>query len=113
MDLDHLENDECVAEFRFQKNDIYQLHGPLQIPDENARYIWTKASDIEALCIFFKRDTCACRYLNLIHRFARPVPELRIINNIILKFPYERWGNLITTKNQKYPNNLQIFAGGL
>ena len=54
--MDHLENDECVAEFRFQKNDIYQLHGLLQISDEIARYIWTKASDIEALCIFFLKE---------------------------------------------------------
>ena len=72
-----------------------------------------KHQTLKLSVFFFKRDTCPCRYLNLIHRLARPVPELRIINNIILKFPYERWGNLITTKNQKYPNNLQIFADAI
>ena len=43
FDLDHLENDECVAEFRFQKDDTYDLPGVLQIPNEivpyNKRYL--------------------------------------------------------------------------
>ena len=34
FDLDHLGNDRCVAELRFQKDDIYDLPGVLQIPDE-------------------------------------------------------------------------------
>ena len=91
FDLDQLENDECVAKFWFQK-------------DDNG----TKVSDIEALCIFLKRHAYPCRYLDLIHRFARPAPELCIINNFVLKFIYERWGHLFTTMNQKWlsPNNL-------
>ena len=101
FDLDHLENDECVAEFRFQKDDIYDLPGVLQVPDEIVCYNGTKVSDIEALCIFLKRHAYPCRYLDLIHRFARPVPELCIINNFVLKFLYERWGHLFTTMNQQ------------
>ena len=101
FDLDHLENDECVAEFRFQKGDIYDLPGVLQVPDEIVCYNGTKVSDIEALCIFLKRHAYPCRYLDLIHRFARPVPELCIINNFVLKFLYERWGHLFTTMNQQ------------
>ena len=74
FDLDHLENDECVAEFRFQKEDIYDLPCVVQVPDEIVCYNGTKVSNIEDLCIFFKRHGYPCRYLNLIHRFARPVP---------------------------------------
>ena len=115
FDLDHLENDECVAEFRFQKDDIYDLPGVLQVPDEIVCYNGTKVSDIEALCIFLKRHAYPCRYLDLIHRFARPVPELCIINNFVLKFLYERWGHLFTTMNQQWlsPNNLQVFANAI
>ena len=112
FNLDQLENDECVAEFRFQKDDIHDLLGVLQILDEIVRYNGTKVSDIEALCIFLKRHAYPCRYLDLIQRFARPVPELCIINNFLLKFLYERWGHLFTTMNQQWlsPNNLQIFV---
>ena len=114
FDLDHLENDECVAEFRFQKDDIYDLTGVLQVPDEIVSYNGTKVSDIEALCIFLKRHAYPCRYLDLIHRFARPVIELCIINNC-LKFHYERWGHLFTTVNQQWlsPDNLQVFANAI
>ena len=55
FDLDHLENDKSVAEFRFQKDDIYDLLGVLQIPDEIVYYNGTKVSDIEAICIVPKR----------------------------------------------------------
>ena len=97
FDLDHLENDECVAEFRSQKDDIYDSPGVLQFPDEIVCYNGTKVSDIEALCIFLKRHAYPCRYLDLIHRFARPVPELCIINDFVLKFIYERFKNLFMT----------------
>ena len=115
FDLDNLENDECVAEFRFQKDDISDLPGVLQVPDEIMCYNGTKVSHIEALCIFLKRHAYPCRYLDLIHRFARPVPELCIINNFVLKFLYERWGHLFTTMNQQWlsPNNLQVFANAI
>ena len=90
--------------------------GDLQIPLHfKLRYIWTKASNIEALRIFLKWDTYSWKYLNRMHRFGRPVPKLFTINKFILAFPYERWGYLVTTKGQKWlsPNNLQIFANAI
>ena len=62
FDLDHLKNDECFAEFRFQKDDIHDLPGILQIRDEIVCYNGTKVSVIEDLCIFLKRHAYACRY---------------------------------------------------
>ena len=71
FDLDHLENNECVAEFRLQKDDIYNLPGALQVPDEIVCYNGTNVSDIEALSIFLRRHSYPYRYLDLIHGFAR------------------------------------------
>ena len=88
-----MENNEYIAESRFQKGDIYNLPGVLQVPEEIVCYVCyngTKVSNIEALSIFIKRHTYPCRYLDFIHRFARPVPELFITNNFVLKFLYER-----------------------
>ena len=64
------------------------------------------------LCIFLKRYAYPFRYSDLTHRFARPVPELCIINSFVLTFLYERWGHLFTAINQQRlsPNNLQLFA---
>ena len=59
---------------------MYDLPGVLQIRDEIVCYNGTKVSDIEDFCIFLKRHAYPCRYLDLIHRFARTVPELFIIN---------------------------------
>ena len=76
---------------------IYDLPSVLQVRDEVVCYNGTKVSDIEALCIFLKRHTYPCRYLDVIQR---SVPELCIKNNFVLKFLYERWGHLFTTMNQ-------------
>ena len=86
----------CVAEFRFQ-NDMYDLPGVLQIREEIVCYNGTKVSDIEDFCIFLKRHAYPCRYLDLIHRFARTVPELFTINKfestmvISKQFPNIYW----------------------
>ena len=48
----------CVAEFRFQKHDIYNLPSVLQVLDEIVCYVCydgTKVSNNEALCIFLKK----------------------------------------------------------
>ena len=95
--MDHFVKNECVAEFQFQKDDVYTSPGVLQIPDEVRYYNGTKVSDIEALCIF---HAFPLRYLDLIHRFARLIRELWIINNFVLKFILKD-GKLFTTRNRQ------------
>ena len=34
FDLDNMQDDECISEFRFLKNDIYGLFDVLEIPEE-------------------------------------------------------------------------------
>ena len=72
--LNNMSDDECISEFRFQKNDIVFLCQTLQIPFEIKCYNGTVVSGIEALCICLKRLAYPCRYLDMIPRFARPVP---------------------------------------
>ena len=110
--MDNLENDESISEFRFEKDDIYSLCEVLDIPEFIVCYNGTKVSAVEALCIFLKRFAYPCRYLDMISRFGRPVPELCIISNRVMNFIHERWGHLLNTMNQAWlsPNNLQLFA---
>ena len=112
FDLDRMENDECVAEFRIEKQDINLLCEVLDLPEFVICYNGTKVVAIEALCIFLKRFAYPCRYLDMITRFGRPVPELCLINNKIMDFIFNRWRHLLSTMNQPWlsPNNLQIFA---
>ena len=112
FNLENLAGDECISEFRFEKEDIPVLGRILEIPERIVCYNGTNVSGIEGLCIFLKRYAYPCRYLDLIHRFARPVPELCRINNHILNLIYDRWGFLLNDMNQPWlsPNNLQIFA---
>ena len=113
--LDNMENDECIPEFRFEKEDLLLLHDVLQIPDPITCYNENVVSGIEGLCICLKRYAYPCRYLDMIPRFGRPVPELCIINNYTLNFIYNRRNYLLNTMNQTWlsPNCLQLFADSI
>ena len=74
-----MNEDECAANFRFKKNDIYDMKDLLQIPDDVHCYNGTKVDGIEALCIFMRRFAYPIRYGDMISAFGRPVPELCMI----------------------------------
>ena len=81
FDLDEKTNDECKAEFRFDRKDIYKLAEQLQLPDEITTYNGLVVASVPALCMYLKRFAYPCRYGDLVCHFARPVPELSIITN--------------------------------
>ena len=113
--LDNTENDEYISESQFEKEDLFLLHVVLQVPDRITCYNGTVISGIEALCICLKRYAYPCRYLDIIPRFGRPVPELCIINNYTLNFIYDQLKYLFNAMNQTWlsPNCLQLFADAI
>ena len=112
FDLDSLSDEECKAEFRFYRNDIYQMLDVLQLPDEITCYNGFRVDGSEALCIMLKRFAYPCRYLDLIARFAKPVPQLCMVSNHVMNLIYTQWNHLLTDLNQPWlsPANLQQFA---
>ena len=112
FDLDSLTDDECKAEFRFLKNDIYELLEVLRLPEEISTYNRIKIDGIEAFCIYLKRFAYPCRYGDMIPRFSRPVPQLSMISNQITNHIYDTFGYLLQNLNQPWlsPQNLRSFA---
>ena len=90
FDLDELGNDQCKAEFRFYKNDIFKLAEYLQLPDENVTYNGLVVGLIPTLCIYLKRFPYPCSYGDLVSNFARPLSELSIIINHMIDWIYNR-----------------------
>ena len=62
FELDKLSDDEFLVEFRFLKNDVYQLAEPLGLLEEIKCYNGVKVDGMKALCIYFKRFAYPCRY---------------------------------------------------
>ena len=112
FDLDKFIDDECLTEFRFLKKDVYDLVDILRLPDVLRCYNGLKVHRIEAMCIFLKRYAYPCRYLDTIPRFARPVPQLCMISNLVMDFIYATWNHLLSTFNQQWlsVDNLSHFA---
>ena len=40
----------------------------------------------EALCLLLKRMCCPCRYGDMVHLFAKPVPVISMITNEVLDY---------------------------
>ena len=73
FDFDDLEDDECLSEIRFYKNDLPFLAEVLGIPEVVKCYQRSICSGLEALCILLKRHSYPCRYSDMIARFGKPM----------------------------------------
>ena len=76
FDLDEKINNECKAEFCFNREDTHKLAEQLQLPDEIITYNALVVAPVPALCMYLKCYAYPCRYGDLLYHFARPVPEL-------------------------------------
>ena len=112
FNLDNMDDVECFSEFRFYKNDIYNLADALQVPERITTYNRSSFDGIESLCVFLKRFAYPSRYLDLIPRFGRPVPELCMMSNYIQDHIYDNYMHLLNSFNQAWlaPDQLELFA---
>ena len=112
FDLDNLSDDECRNELRFFKNDIFYLREILDFPEEITCYNGLKVSGIESLCLLLKRFAYPTRFLDMMPRFGRPIPQMCMVVNQAMNLIYANWNRLLTDFNQNWlsPRNLQIFA---
>ena len=97
LDLDRLDETECLERFRFLKRDITQLAGALRLPDKFVGYQGTACNTIEGLCVLLRRLAYPCRYVDLIPLFGRSKAELSIISNVVLDFIYAEHKHLLNS----------------
>lgn len=88
FDLDLMTDDECQTEFKFYKNQMYEMSEVLNLPDRIVCYNGLNVDRTEAFYIFLNRFAYPCRYVDLIPRFARPEPQLSIISNAAMNSIY-------------------------
>ena len=92
FNLDEIQEPECGAEFRFNKNDIPVLAEVLGLPETFRCSQRIVANKLEGLCLLLRRTAYPCRYSDLIPRFGRPVPELSMITNCVVDYLYDNHG---------------------
>ena len=112
LDLNDMNDSECLAEFRVKKRDLPILAEALQIPDSFTCSQRSVVSGMEGLCILLRRLAYPCRYSDIIPRFGLPVPVLSMVCNDVLDFVYETHGHRITQWNPTVlsPADLQIYS---
>ena len=112
FDLDDMDEIECLAEFRFEKQHIPLLAEALRIPPYFIMEQTSRVTGIEGLCILLKRVAYPLRYSDMIHRFARPVPVLSMVTNKVLNHLYQIHGHRLTQWNDTilHPQALEQYA---
>ena len=105
-------DDECKAEFRFYKNDIYLLGEVLDIPDIMKCPNDVLVDGTEALSVLLKRFAYPCRFGDMVARFGRPAPQLCMITNRIMDYVFDQYSQVLTHLNQPWlsRNSLRHFA---
>ena len=98
--LDDLDNSECRADFRVEKEDLPRLATALQIP-RFFRWQGKICPGEEGLCLLLRMLSYSCRYHDTIHQFARPVPELCMRANKVLDWIFDTHGHRLTTWNNQ------------
>ena len=112
FDLERMEDRECKVEFRFTKREIYLLVETLELPEQIRCFNGTILNSVEALCVCLKRFAYPCRYVDLIPRFARPVPHLSMIANLVTDRIFSRFQRLLENLDQPWlsPKYLKFFG---
>ena len=107
-----MEEDGCKAEFWVNSSEIYTLVEALGFPAEFRFYNGVVVDAVDALCICFRRLAYPCRYGDLIHCFARSVPQLSMVANLVADEIYGRFSDRLTSTNQPWlsSENLRRFA---
>ena len=112
FDLENVDESECLAEFRVQKQDIPVLANVLQLPMNIHCPQRTICDRIEGLCMLLRRFSYPCRYSDMISRFGRPVPELCMITNEVMDNIFNNHSHRISQWNDDIlnPQLLQEYA---
>ena len=84
FDLNDMDDNECLSEFRFRKSDLPILFEALHLPNYFTCQQGTICDGIEGLCIALRRFAYPCRLSDLIPRFSRPVPELIMTSSLVV-----------------------------
>ena len=115
FNLNEMDEDECLAEFRFMKLDIPELAAALGIPAVIKCPQGAICNGVEALCLLLRRLAYPCRLSDLVQRFGRPVPELSLILAELMAFIDERHSHLICDWNEALlsPDKLESYAAAI
>jgi len=100
FDLQNIDEAECLAEFRVQKQDIPVLANVLQLPMNIHCPQRTICDREEGLCMLLRRFSYPCRYSDMISRFGRPVPELCMITNEVMDIIFNNHSYRISQWNR-------------
>ena len=104
FDLNDMDDNECLSEFRFRKSDLPVLFEALHLPNYFTCQQGTICDGIEGLCIAVRRFTYPCRLSDLIPRFGRPVPELSMIFSLVVDTIYQEHNHRIPQWNDTLLN---------
>ena len=115
FNLELMEEDECKAEFRVRRDDIYTLTDTFGFPENFKCYNGVVVDSVEALCICLRRLAYPCRYGDIVHRFARPVPQLSMITNLVIDKNYGKFANRLTSMDQPWLSReiLRMYADAI
>ena len=115
FNLDEMTESECLSEFRFRKRDNPILADVLGVTETIRCEQGSTCDGLEGLCIVLRRLTFPCRYVNMIPRFAKPVPVISMVRNAVLDIIYATHSPRITRWNHDIldTDQMEMYAAAI
>ena len=108
FNLGRVAEDDCMAQFRFQKEDLPRLMNVLRIPAKVVCSNGTTADGMEALCIVLRKLAYPCRLGDMIPLFGSSAPELSLISSEIVDHLSNTFGNLLSSLDQPWLSRARL-----
>ena len=110
--LENLSDEECIAEFRVERSDLPIFADTVGTPPIFRCSQRSVCDGMEGLCMLLKRLTYPCRYIDMIPRFGRPVPEISMKTNVVSDWIYTEHGHHLTDFNQPFLSRASLRTSG-
>ena len=115
FNLEFMTDDECKAEFRFYKNDVYVLKEALQVPETTVCQNGLLVDGLEATCILLKRFAYPIRFGDMVSKFGRAASQLSMICAYMTNLVYDLHNHRLRDLQQPWlaPIHLEEFANAI
>ena len=109
LDIDDtLTDDECIQQFRFNKEDLFLLKTLLQLPDKLVGSNASTCTGMEGLCILLRRLAYPNRLTDLVPIFGLHPTHLSVMFNLVLEHVHSNFQHLISDLDQPWLEEGQV-----
>ena len=103
-----LSNDECIQQFRFNREDLFSRKTLLKLPDKLVGSYDITCTGMEGLCILLRRSAYPNRLTDLVPIYGLHPIHLSVMFNLVLEHVHSNFQSLISDLDEPWLEEGQV-----